>query len=57
MVSSVKEHAWYDMLMDPGSDGIDDDKRMYQCFLYIRDPMNPSEEDSNHYALPLTISR
>jgi primary-amine oxidase len=29
---------------------------MYQCFLYIRDPMNPSEADSNHYALPLAIS-
>ena len=29
---------------------------MYQCFLYIRDPTNPSEADSNHYALPLPIS-
>ena len=29
---------------------------MYQCFLYIRDPTNPSEVDSNHYALPLPIS-
>jgi primary-amine oxidase len=29
---------------------------MYQCFLYIRDPLNPSERDSNHYALPLDIS-
>lgn len=29
---------------------------MYQCFLYIRDPNNPSEPDSNHYALPLPIS-
>lgn len=39
-----------------GSDGIDDDKRMFQCFMYMRDPMNPSEADSNHYALPLAIS-
>lgn len=29
---------------------------MYQCFLYMRDPANPSEADSNHYALPLAIS-
>lgn len=39
-----------------GSDGVNDDERMYQCFLYIRDPMNPNEQDSNHYALPLPIS-
>ncbi|QSZ31343.1 hypothetical protein DSL72_000906 [Monilinia vaccinii-corymbosi] len=44
-----------------GSDGINDglfndDKRFYQCFLYIRDPKNPNEADSNHYAMPLTIS-
>jgi primary-amine oxidase len=39
-----------------GADGVNDDERMYQCFLYIRDPLNPSEADSNHYALPLTIS-
>lgn len=29
---------------------------MYQCFLYMRDPLNSSFEDSNHYALPLPIS-
>lgn len=29
---------------------------MYQCFLYMRDPSNPSNLDSNHYAFPLTIS-
>jgi primary-amine oxidase len=29
---------------------------MYQCFLYMRDPANPHEVDSNHYALPLPIS-
>ena len=39
-----------------GSDGVNDDKRMYQCFLYMRDPMNSSDADSNHYALPLAIS-
>ncbi|KAF2201208.1 hypothetical protein GQ43DRAFT_480907 [Delitschia confertaspora ATCC 74209] len=47
------------VISDPwiyGSDGINDDERLYQCFLYMRDPMNPSEADSNHYALPLPIS-
>ncbi|KAJ4181471.1 hypothetical protein NW767_013522 [Fusarium falciforme] len=39
-----------------GSDGIDDDQRMYQVFLYMRDPANSSEPDSNHYAFPLPIS-
>ena len=29
---------------------------MIQCFLYMRDPENPSQADSNHYALPLPIS-
>lgn len=29
---------------------------MYQCFLYLRDPSNPSNPDSNHYAFPLSIS-
>ena len=29
---------------------------MYQCFLYMRDPGDPSNLDSNHYAFPLTIS-
>ncbi|KAI9723695.1 MAG: hypothetical protein M1812_000995 [Candelaria pacifica] len=47
------------IISDPwiyGSDGIDDDRRLFQCFLYIRDPSNISEADSNHYALPLAIS-
>ncbi|KAJ9665240.1 hypothetical protein H2201_004714 [Coniosporium apollinis] len=47
------------VISDPwiyGSDGINDDDRMYQCFLYMRDPLNPDEADSNHYALPLNIS-
>lgn len=39
-----------------GSDGVNDDDRMCQCFLYIRDPKNSSEADSNHYALPISIS-
>jgi primary-amine oxidase len=47
--------------MDSGSDGINeglftDEKRMFQCFLYVRDPNNSSEVDSNHYAMPLSIS-
>ncbi|KAM3078342.1 hypothetical protein ACMFMG_006226 [Clarireedia jacksonii] len=29
---------------------------MFQCFLYVRDPKNPDEKDSNHYAMPLSIS-
>lgn len=29
---------------------------MYQCFLYMRDPKNTDELDSNHYAFPLAIS-
>ncbi|KAI1611834.1 primary-amine oxidase [Exophiala viscosa] len=39
-----------------GSDGIGDDERLYQVFLYMRDPANPSELDSNHYAFPLPIA-
>ncbi|TVY34736.1 Copper amine oxidase [Lachnellula occidentalis] len=52
------------VISDPwiyGSDGIDeglftDAQRMFQCFLYIRDPKNSTEADSNHYAMPLSIS-
>ncbi|CAG8961280.1 hypothetical protein HYFRA_00013559 [Hymenoscyphus fraxineus] len=52
------------VISDPwiyGSDGVNeglfsDEKRMFQCFLYLRDPNNPSEVDSNHYAMPLSIS-
>lgn len=39
-----------------GSDGINDDERYYQVFLYMRDPCNASEVDSCHYAFPLPIS-
>ncbi|KAH7118977.1 copper amine oxidase [Dendryphion nanum] len=47
------------VISDPwiyGSDGVNDEDRLYQCFLYLRDPNNASEADSNHYALPLPIS-
>ncbi|KAF2147029.1 uncharacterized protein K452DRAFT_450 [Aplosporella prunicola CBS 121167] len=47
------------VIVDPwiyGSDGVNDDDRMYQCFLYMRDPLNSDEADSNHYALPLPVS-
>ncbi|KAL8944777.1 MAG: hypothetical protein Q9216_000199 [Gyalolechia sp. 2 TL-2023] len=47
------------VISDPwiyGSDGINDEQRMYQCFLYMRDPHDPSNTDSNHYAFPLAIS-
>lgn len=40
----------------PGADGIGDDERLWQTFMYMRDPKNASEADSNHYALPLPIS-
>lgn len=46
-----------------GSDGLKtpdgrfyDDKRLMQCYMYMRDPANPSEADSCHYAFPLPIS-
>jgi primary-amine oxidase len=44
-----------------GSDGFvegdyTDEPRLFQCFLYVRDPNNPNEADSNHYAMPLSIS-
>ncbi|PNS20689.1 Copper amine oxidase 1 [Sphaceloma murrayae] len=39
-----------------GSDGVGDDERRWQCFMYMRDPSNSGEEDSNHYSLPLSIS-
>ena len=29
---------------------------MYQAFLYMRDPFDSSNVDSNHYAFPLSIS-
>ncbi|KAK1597067.1 copper amine oxidase [Colletotrichum navitas] len=38
-----------------GSDGVNDDERLYQVFLYMRDPNNSAEPDSNHYAFPLPI--
>nr|POF13476.1 copper amine oxidase 1 [Quercus suber] len=47
------------VVVDPwiyGSDGLDDDERMYQAFLYMRDPDNSTEADGNHYALPLPVS-
>ncbi|KAL9124595.1 MAG: hypothetical protein Q9217_006087 [Psora testacea] len=39
-----------------GSDGVDDSRRMFQAFLYMRDPRDPGNADSNHYAFPLAIS-
>ena len=29
---------------------------MFQAFLYARDPLNPLDADSNHYAFPLAVS-
>lgn len=33
-----------------------DDARQYQCYMYLRDPANSAEIDSNHYAFPLSFS-
>lgn len=47
------------VISDPwiyGADGVDDENRMYQCWMYIRDPNNSAEADSNHYAMPLPFS-
>ncbi|KAL8699823.1 MAG: hypothetical protein Q9201_005790, partial [Fulgogasparrea decipioides] len=47
------------IISDPwiyGSDGVSDEERMYQCFLYMRDPHDLSNLESNHYAFPLSIS-
>ncbi|KFX92647.1 hypothetical protein V490_05258 [Pseudogymnoascus sp. VKM F-3557] len=47
------------VIVDPwiyGSDGVHDDKRMFQCFIYMKDPKHANEPDANHYAMPLPIS-
>lgn len=44
------------MLTSAGSDGVDDNERLCQVFLYSCDPANPKQEDSNYYAFPLPIS-
>ncbi|KFY25200.1 hypothetical protein V491_01869, partial [Pseudogymnoascus sp. VKM F-3775] len=47
------------VIIDPwiyGSDGVHDDKRMFQCFVYMKDPKHANEPDANHYAMPLPIS-
>lgn len=45
------------VVVDPwiyGSDGVNDDARMWQCFLYARG--HKDDPDSNHYARPLPVS-
>ncbi|KAI5837336.1 copper amine oxidase [Morchella snyderi] len=45
------------VISDPwtfGSDGVEDLRRQFQCFLYIQDP-HSKNPDSNHYAFPLSI--
>ena len=39
-----------------GSDGVDDTKRLWQLYMYMRDPRHPEREESNHYAFPLDFS-
>ncbi|KAH0543299.1 hypothetical protein FGG08_002362 [Glutinoglossum americanum] len=44
------------VISDPwiyGTDGINDERRQFQCFLYVRDS---AEADCNHYAFPIAIS-
>ncbi|KAK6330431.1 hypothetical protein TWF696_003527 [Orbilia brochopaga] len=44
------------VLADPwiyGSDGVDDERKQWQCYLYTRPKDDP---DSNHYASPIPIS-
>jgi len=47
------------VVIDPwiyGSDGVDDDERMWQMFMYMRPSSTKDNPDSNHYAIPLPIS-
>lgn len=47
------------VIRDPwirGAHGQSDTERQYQCYMYLRDPQNGSEADSNHYAFPLSFS-
>lgn len=47
------------VISDPwifGSDGVDDLRRQFQCFLYLRSPYETNNPDSNHYAFPLSLS-
>ncbi|OQO01168.1 hypothetical protein B0A48_13411 [Cryoendolithus antarcticus] len=47
------------IVIDPwiyGADGVEDDERMWQTFMYMRDPAHADDPDSNHYAIPLSIS-
>ncbi|KAI7537519.1 putative copper amine oxidase [Hortaea werneckii] len=58
-IAKLKLPEGSSIVVDPwiyGSDGINDDDRMWQTFMYMRDPQNSGEADSNHYALPLSIS-
>ena len=43
-------------LTHSGADGVDDERHQYQCFLYMRDPNDQANTESNHYAFPLCIS-
>ncbi|KAK0725476.1 copper amine oxidase [Lasiosphaeris hirsuta] len=65
-IAKLKLPAGTELVIDPwiyGSDGVKDkdgkfydDKRVMQCFIYMRDPHNSGEADSCHYAFPLPIS-
>ena len=53
---TLSSSLFHSTLTHSGSDGVNDDRRMYQNFLYMRDPNDPSNLNSNHYAFPLPIS-
>ncbi|KAK4222085.1 putative copper amine oxidase [Podospora fimiseda] len=63
-VEKLKLPEGTELVIDPwiyGADGLKTDKfyddvRLYQCYIYMRDPANSSEADSCHYAFPLPIS-
>jgi primary-amine oxidase len=38
-----------------GSDGDDDERRKWQCYMYLRDPSH-NHPESNHYSIPLDFS-
>ena len=39
-----------------GADGVGDDERMYQCYMYMKHPDHRQEPDANYYATPLPLA-
>ncbi|KAJ4421854.1 hypothetical protein N0V82_003454 [Gnomoniopsis sp. IMI 355080] len=58
-IARLELPAGAELVIEPwmyGSDGVNDARRQYQGFMFMRDPANSSEADSNHYAFPLPLS-